>query len=44
LPLLAALRDKAATVDSALVGVTDALVDAADTLDAILSDRVARLP
>ena len=40
-PLQTALRDQAAPVDSSLVGVTDALVDAADTLDAILRDRVA---
>ena len=40
-PLQAALRDQAAPVDGALVGVTDALVDAADTLNVIVRDRVA---
>ncbi len=39
-PLQTALRDQAATVDGALVTITDALVDTIDTLDVILRDRV----
>jgi len=39
-PLQAALRGEPPLVNAALAGFTDALVDAADTLDAILRDRL----
>ena len=39
-PLQIGLRDKASVGDE-FVGVTDALIDAVDTLSAILRDRVA---
>jgi hypothetical protein len=39
-PLQAALRGQPAPVDYSLVGVTDGLVDAANTLDAILREHL----